>query len=230
MRFQCHGIRRWTCDNKFTREDIRKRSILTLFNSDNCFFRFFLYAQIYHEHRTLWVEELHHRWKAVRHENSVLQRNFAQDLTRRAGFTGELWDSGNQMFPCSPISNVTIIVYNFNNYINNNCILLYNISYCEEREHRYSNKCCNNILSYKQQDVNTVRCEICKCLLFENTCFEHHRAIKSYDGKMSRSICSVIKFCEDCGHIINSMKEDEYGVSFCKICSLLQSINHLCYM
>jgi len=38
-------------------------------------------------------------------------------------------------------------------------------------------------------------------------------------------VFSVIKFC---GRIINSAKEHEYGVSFYKIFSSPQSVNHLC--
>ena len=40
-------------------------------------------------------------------------------------------------------------------------------------------------------------------------------------------VFSVIKFC---GRIINSAKEHECGVSFYKIFSSPQSVNHLCYM
>ncbi|XP_025073179.1 ribosomal biogenesis protein LAS1L-like [Pogonomyrmex barbatus] len=74
--------------NKLTREDVAKRSILTISNLDNlCFPCSLIITQIYHERGTLRAGELHKRWNMVKRQNSSLQRDLAQDLTRRAGVT-----------------------------------------------------------------------------------------------------------------------------------------------
>jgi len=95
----CGGI-----SNKLTRENVAKRSILTITNTDNlCFPRSLVAAQIYHERGTLRTWKLHDRWNAVRRygelDVTARSRTGFDETGWRHRTTGGMWDSGNCMFP-----------------------------------------------------------------------------------------------------------------------------------
>lgn len=75
--------------NKLTHEDVAKRSILQLVNSDNLYLPHSLVVACVHcERGNLRTGELHERWNSVRYRtllDSMLQRELALELTRNAG-------------------------------------------------------------------------------------------------------------------------------------------------
>ncbi|EFN86087.1 hypothetical protein EAI_07632 [Harpegnathos saltator] len=72
--------------NKLTHEEVVKCSILIIINTDNlCFLRSLVVAMIYSERGNVRTGELHAKWNAVRKQNSVMQRELALELTRKAG-------------------------------------------------------------------------------------------------------------------------------------------------
>lgn len=266
-------------------EHVRKRSILSITNSDNsCFPRSLVCAQLNHERRSVRGGEAEARWNAVRRPNSVLQRSFAQDLTERAGVVIPREGCGIREIECFQrflaADNIAIVVYNADTFgkgerplfdgsgvlnalghePSHKLNIMYyeserhynpilclkaaagsrkdfcipcNISYKEGTVHRCTNKCplCNNMPPCVQETgKKTIRCDTCKRSFFGKACFEHHRAVKSYDGKNPPSVCNAIRFCEGCNRTVKTAKKHECGVSFCKICSDSRPINHLCFM
>ena len=108
-----------------------------------------------------------------------------------------------------------------------------NIGYRNDRGgHRCSNKCprCNAVPSCEQIDAVRKRCDDCNREFFNHACLERHRAQKSYDGKSLRSICSVVRFCGECGRLIDRKKQHECGAAFCSTCRSPQPLNHFCHM
>ena len=98
--------------------------------------------------------------------------------------------------------------------------------------HRCSNKCprCFAVPACDHSDARIVKCDACNRTFFGVSCFERHRREKSYDDKLLASVCSVIRFCNECGCIIKAKAKHECGVSYCRLCHSAQPRNHLCYM
>jgi len=107
--------------NRLTREDVAKRSILQLCNSDNlCFPRSLVVARVYCERGNLRTGELNDKWNSIRCRNSVLQRELALQLMRSAGIIIPEEGCGIheierfQRFLAA--ENIAIIVYNFSTF------------------------------------------------------------------------------------------------------------------
>ncbi|XP_072761952.1 uncharacterized protein [Anoplolepis gracilipes] len=108
-----------------------------------------------------------------------------------------------------------------------------NLSYRSDKgEHRCSNKCprCNAMPPCEQTDTPHIRCDNCGRGFFNRECLERHRARKSYDGKSQKSVCEIVRFCNDCGRLIQRNKQHECDMAYCTVCHSLQSLNHFCYM
>ncbi|XP_067210247.1 uncharacterized protein [Linepithema humile] len=75
-----------------------------------------------------------------------------------------------------------------------------------------------------------IRCTECNREFFNRACLERHRAQKSYDGHSLQSVCSVIRFCGECGRVIERKKQHECGAAFCFTCRSHQPLNHYCCM
>jgi len=107
--------------NRLTREDVTKRSILQLCNSDNFYFsRSLIVARVYCERGNLRTEELHEKWNSIRCRNSVSQRELALQLMRNAGITISEEGCGiheiKRFQRFLTAENVVIIVYNFSTF------------------------------------------------------------------------------------------------------------------
>ncbi|XP_070171517.1 uncharacterized protein [Polyergus mexicanus] len=106
---------------KLTNEDVVKRSIVTINNSDNlCFPRALVVARIYCERGNLRTGALHEKWNNIRHPHSPLQREFALQLTRNAGVTITEEGCGipeiDRFQRYLAADNIAIVVYNFSTF------------------------------------------------------------------------------------------------------------------
>ena len=104
-----------------TRENIAKRSIVEINNFDNlCFPRSLVVAQIYCERGNIREGELHDRWNRVRHRQSALQREWAEELTRNAGIIIPEEGCGiheiERFQRYLAADNIAIVVYNFSTF------------------------------------------------------------------------------------------------------------------
>jgi len=270
--------------NRLTREDVAKRSILQINNTDNlCFPRSIVAARVYCERGNVRTGELNDKWNSVRYWNSVLQRELALQLTRSAGIAIPEEGCGIheierfQRFLAA--ENIAIIVYNFSTFgrgenplydgrallaslgrEHSYCLhIMYyersrhynpilslkaaagarggycvacNMGYRNGRSHRCSKKCprCYASPSCEQPDVEIIKCETCNRAFFGNSCFERHRAERSYDEKSLASVCDSVRICNGCGRFVKSNSRHECDVIFCKTCFSLQSTNHSCFM
>ena len=107
--------------NRLTREDIAKRSILQINNTDNlCFPRSIVVARTYQERGQLRTGELQEKWGSVRHQRSSLQRKLAEELTKSAGITIPEEGCGireiEQFQRILATENIAIMVYNFRTF------------------------------------------------------------------------------------------------------------------
>ncbi|KAL6416989.1 hypothetical protein ACFW04_013046 [Cataglyphis niger] len=103
---------------KLTREDVAKRSIITINNADDlCFPRSLVVARVYCERGNLRMGKLHEKWNNIRHPHSSLQRELAIQLVRNAGVTITKEDCGiaeiERFQRYLAVDNIAIVVYNF---------------------------------------------------------------------------------------------------------------------
>ncbi|KAL6417213.1 hypothetical protein ACFW04_012925 [Cataglyphis niger] len=103
---------------KLTREDVAKRSIITINNADNlCFPRSLVVARVYCERGNLRMGKLHEKWNNIRHPHSSLQRELAIQLVRNAGVTITKEGCGiaeiERFQRYLAVDNIAIVVYNF---------------------------------------------------------------------------------------------------------------------
>ncbi|KAL6416961.1 hypothetical protein ACFW04_014755 [Cataglyphis niger] len=106
---------------KLMREDVTKRSMITISNSDNlCFPRSLVVARIYCERDNLRTGELHEKWNAVRYTQSELQRELALELTRNVDVTISEEGCGlreiERFQRYLAVDNIAITVYNFSTF------------------------------------------------------------------------------------------------------------------
>ncbi|KYQ50576.1 hypothetical protein ALC60_10334 [Trachymyrmex zeteki] len=107
--------------NRLTHEDVAKRSILKIVNSDNlCFPRSLVAARVHYERRQLRVGELHERWESVIQQRSSLQRELAKELTISTDITIPEEGCGireiEQFQRFLAAENIAIVVYNFSTF------------------------------------------------------------------------------------------------------------------
>ncbi|KAL6417099.1 hypothetical protein ACFW04_012980 [Cataglyphis niger] len=103
---------------KLTREDVAKRSIITINNGDDlCFPRSLVVARVYCERGNLRMGKLHEKWNNIRHPHSSLQRELAIQLVRNAGVTITKEGCGiaeiARFQRYLAVDNIAIVVYNF---------------------------------------------------------------------------------------------------------------------
>ncbi|KAL6421672.1 hypothetical protein ACFW04_014487 [Cataglyphis niger] len=103
---------------KLTREDVAKRSIITINNRDDlCFPRSLVVARVYCEHDNLRMGKLHEKWNNIRHPHSSLQRELTIQLVRNAGVTITKKGCGiaeiERFQRYLAVDNIAIVVYNF---------------------------------------------------------------------------------------------------------------------
>ena len=275
-------VGRGRVSNPLTREDVAKRSILEITNSDNlCFPRSLVAARVHCERGNLREGPRHEMWEAIRYQRSSLQRDFAIELTRNVGITIPEEGCGLneiqhfQRFLAD--ENVAIMVYGFKDfgrganpiydgrellaslgrepectvnimYYENKhhynpilnlkaaagsrggyCVAC-NVGYRPDRGHRCAKKCprCYAIPSCEHPDAEKVRCDTCNRTFFGNTCFERHRAEKSYEEKAS--VCNSVKICERCKPFIKTNSRHECDRAYCRTCRSQQPVNHSCFM
>ncbi|XP_067216278.1 uncharacterized protein [Linepithema humile] len=108
-----------------------------------------------------------------------------------------------------------------------------NVAYrSDAKGHRCSNKCprCNMVPTCERFEHERIRCTECNREFFNRACLERHCAQKSYDEHSLQSVCSVIRFCSECGRVIERKKQHECGAAFCFTCRSHQPLNHYCCM
>ncbi|XP_011859145.1 PREDICTED: uncharacterized protein LOC105556661 [Vollenhovia emeryi] len=107
-----------------------------------------------------------------------------------------------------------------------------NTGFRNDRGHRCAKRCprCYAAASCEDRDAEIVKCASCNRSFFGNSCFERHRAEKSYDGRSSTSVCKSVRICDGCGRFVKSNSLHRCNVAYCKTCRSCQSTNHLCFM
>ncbi|KYN19310.1 hypothetical protein ALC57_08361, partial [Trachymyrmex cornetzi] len=234
--------------NRLTHEDVAKRSILQIVNSDNlCFPRSLVAARVHYDRGQLRVGELHERWESVRHQRSSLQRELAKELTISAGITIPEEGCGireiEQFQRFLAAEHITIIVYNFSTFgrgenpLYDGCALLsslgrepsfrLNIMYYERSRHYQP------ILNMKAAAGSRGGyCVAC------NTGYRNgrgHRCAKKCPRCYAIPSCEgsgaeLVRICNDCERFVKSNSRHDCDVIFCKICRSLQTSNHSCYI
>ncbi|KYN16237.1 hypothetical protein ALC57_11507, partial [Trachymyrmex cornetzi] len=233
--------------NRLTHEDVAKRSILQIINSDNlCFPRSLVAARVHYDrgHR---VGELHERWESVRHQRSSLQRELAKELTISAGITIPEEGCGireiEQFQRFLATENIAIIVYNFSTFgrgknpLYDGCALFsslgrepsfrLNIMYYERSRHYQP------ILNMKAAAGSRGGYCVASNIGYRNG--RGHRCARKCPRCYAIPSCKgsgaeLVRICNDCGRFVKSNSRHDCDVIFCKICRSLQTSNNSCYI
>ncbi|KAL6417215.1 hypothetical protein ACFW04_012907 [Cataglyphis niger] len=233
---------------KLTREDVAKRSIITINNADNlCFPRSLVVARVYCERGNLRMGKLHEKWNNIRHPHSSLQRELAIQLVRNAGVTITKEGCGiaeiERFQRYLAVDNIAIVVYNFATFargakpmydgiatlafLEREPTLRLNVMYYERLRHY------NPIVNLNAAAGCRNYCEPCN-IGYRNDKTGHRCPSKCPRcfilPSCKQSDAEIIK-CNACKRaFFGKAMKHECGVSYCRLCQSPKPENHLCYM